>query len=328
MRVGIDQYGLYPLELKPLEIMEWAVQHNADGVHFSGFADQFSDAFDSEYLKDIAQFASDHNLYIEWGGGQHIPYDTKTWNDKEIQSHNRKVAEQAVTLGTRIIRSCSGGLMRWESKPPPTEILLEKMAVSLRSQRDMLRDLGVILAIETHFEFTSFELLRLFDQCETEPGDFLGICLDTHNLLTMLEDPVYATKRLLPWIVSTHVKDGCIILNRDGFNTFPTSIGKGIVDLSTIIQAIKSLDHDVYLSVEDHGGNISIPIFNSHFLSKFPDLTVEEFARLLESSQKAHTLISDNQLQPTPRSEWPSVCEERMIQNLQALRSLAREQHV
>ena len=36
-KVGLDQYGLSPLELSPLDILRWAVDHGADGVHFSGF---------------------------------------------------------------------------------------------------------------------------------------------------------------------------------------------------------------------------------------------------------------------------------------------------
>ena len=47
-------------------------------------------------------------------------------------------------------------------------------------------DHGVTLAIETHFEFTSFELVRLMERCDAEPGDYLGVCLDTMNLLTAI----------------------------------------------------------------------------------------------------------------------------------------------
>ena len=49
--------------------------------------------------------------------------------------------------------------------------------------------------------------------CEAEPGGWLGICLDTMNLLTMIEDPVMATRRLLPWVVSTHIKDGGVLMD-------------------------------------------------------------------------------------------------------------------
>ena len=93
--------------------------------------------------------------------------------------------------------------MRWSTDGPGTPELLRLAATALREQRPMLREFGVVLAIETHFEFTSFELLRVFEMAGAEPGGYLGICLDTMNLLTMIEEPVAATRRLLPWVVST-----------------------------------------------------------------------------------------------------------------------------
>ena len=64
--------------------------------------------------------------------------------------------------------------MRWTTDAPSTETLLAETAAALAAQQSMLRDHGVVLAIETHFEFTSFELVRLFERCEAEPGDWLG----------------------------------------------------------------------------------------------------------------------------------------------------------
>lgn len=224
-RIGIDSYGLYPLELAPPETLHWAKTNGAEGVQFSGLTHEETEKIDTAYLKDLAQYALFNNLYIEWGGGQHIPFDTTTWAKKDIFRINRKAAEEAAVLGTRIVRSCSGGLMRWQPESPMTETLLVETANNLRSQRQMLKDHNIILAIETHFEFSTHELIRLFDRCEAEPGDYLGICLDTMNLLTMLEEPVSATGRILPWVVSTHIKDGALLLTSEGLITFPTEIG-------------------------------------------------------------------------------------------------------
>ena len=45
-RVGIDNYGLFPLDLSPLATLEWAVAHGADGVAFSGLAPSWQRATD------------------------------------------------------------------------------------------------------------------------------------------------------------------------------------------------------------------------------------------------------------------------------------------
>ncbi len=322
MRVGIDSYGILPLGLDPIAVLQWALTQGALGVQFSGLSEEEGKMVDEGYLREMARFAADNGLYLEWGGGRHVPMDMSTWQNKDIFESNRKAAEQASLLGIRVVRSCSGGLMRWDPDSPSTEALLAVTAEALRAQRSMLRDYGVILAVETHFEFTTFELLRLFEMCDTEPGDYLGICLDTMNLLTMLEDPLAGTRRVLPWVVATHIKDGGILLRDEGVVTFPCEIGKGVVDLEEIIALLRSLPQEVNLSIEDHGGEFRLPIFDGRFLSEFPDLTLQEFVGLCRLSRLTETRMQGGALEMTSREEWPGMCEGRIVLDLAALKKL------
>jgi len=320
-RVGMDSYGLYPLGLDPLQTLRWAKDHGAEGVQFSGLDSRFQAIADSAYLRDLAAYARENGLYLEWGGGQHIPRDTGTWARKELLSINRVAAAQAAVLDTRIVRSCSGGLMRWQSESPVTETLLRETAAAMLAQKQMLIDHNVILAIETHFEFTSFELVRLIERCEATPGSWLGICLDVMNLLTMLEDPVSATRRLLPWVVCTHMKDGGISSTPDGLTSFPVALGKGVVDLPAILRLLGSLSREVALSVEGHGGSFPLPIFDPDFLSKFPDLTAAELVRLMKLAQ----LTADRSAsgcRMVERDEWPKLCEQRTADDIAALKEI------
>ena len=324
MEVGIDNYCLPPLQLAPMEVLEWAERNGAEGVQFSGLDPVVAKKVDEAYLKDLSVYASDKDLYLEWGGAQHIPFDLKTWQKKDVVAINKKVAEQASIIGTSIVRSCSGGLMRWDPQSPMTETLLDEMAKSLRAQRQMLKDNNVILAIETHFEFTTHELLRLFDRCNAMPGEYLGICLDTMNLLTMLEDPVIATQRILPWVVCTHIKDGAVILNSQGFTTFPVETGKGVIDLQKICSFLDLMKREINLTIEDHGGEFSLPVFDPMFLSRFPDLTAEEFARILRLALQTEEMMKNGDIAITAREEWPQICEARIKRDIQTLKQLLR----
>lgn len=326
MKVGIDNYGLLPLGLTPMEVLVWAKEHNADGVQFSGLTTAESKKLDQAHLQDLRKFAAAHDLYLEWGGGQHIPLDMTSWKKKDIMPGNRQAAEAAAVLGTRIVRSCSGGLMRWDRKSPTTDEFLQVMAQALRSHKDMLCDLNVVLALETHFEFTTFELLRLFDMCGALPGEYLGICLDTMNLLTMLEDPLAATQRVLPWVVSTHIKDGGILFSEQGFITFPTRIGRGIIDLAQIIRLLNTQQHRINLSIEDHGGSFSLPVYESDFLAEFPDLSLPEFIELSRLAGLAQDKFHSAAAAITPRSDWPDICAERMAANISALKNIVNEE--
>jgi len=78
-----------------------------------------------------------------------------------------------------------------------------------------------------------------------------------HEPPHMLEDPVCATRRLLPWIVATHIKDGAIAMNHEGFTIFPVPAGAGVIDFPAILRLLKSLSYDVTLSVERARGQFS-----------------------------------------------------------------------
>lgn len=324
-RVGIDSYSLSPLKLSPPAVLDWAAAHGAEGVQFSEINLAREQKLDDAYLADLADLANGLDLFIEWGAGQHIPYDTTTWRPRDLMPVNRLAAEQARKLGTRIIRSCSGGLMRWTEEAPPTEALLNEMAAALKPQVPMLVDLDVTLAIETHFEFTTFELLRVFDMCRVEPGGCLSICLDTMNLLTMLEDPVMATERVLPWVSCTHIKDGGMLMDDRGLVSFTAEIGAGLVDFAVILDRLATLDPLPSLSVEDHGGSFGIPIFDERFLRRFPDLTAGELASLLFIVRKNQQRTAEHRIEPLDRTDWPEACEQRMARGLANLQRLAAE---
>lgn len=323
LKVGVDSYSLKPLDLSPFEVLEWAVLNGAEGVQFSEVNVPPGTAVDRTFLEELRSFAAENGLYVEWGGGEHIPLDLATGRPKDIAAGNRRAAEQAFALGASSVRSCSGGLMRWQKGGPSTGELLRLTAGALRGQESMLRDNGVVLAVETHFEFTSFELLRLFEMCEAAPGEWLGVCLDTMNLLTMLEDPVLAADRLLPWIVTTHIKDGGLKIDPDGFVSFTAEAGRGVIDLDAIIQSLRAVHPRLNLTVEDHGGDFAIPVADPDFLAGFPDLTVPELVRLLGLGARTQALLAEGQLAALPRDRWPLVCEARVRRDIRAVKRIA-----
>jgi sugar phosphate isomerase/epimerase len=325
LRCGIDNYGLFPLGLDPLATLQWAHAHGAAGVQFSGLDPAHPAALDDGYLDELRGLSEDTGLYLEWGGAGHIPRDMTTWAARDLFEVNRRAAAQAMRLGARVVRSCSGGLMRWDGANPDTAILLEESAACLLAQRSMLRDHGVVLGLETHFEFTTFELLALFEHCEAEPGEWLGVCLDTMNLLTLLEDPWAATARILPWTVATHIKDGAVRRVPGGLESYPTAVGEGVIDLAGIVRRLATRPGGMNLSVEDHGGSFFIPVDDPDFRARFPDLTDEELASLHRLADRTGERMATGGCRPTLREEWPAVCEERLAGDLERLKILVAE---
>jgi len=321
-RVGIDSYCLNPLRLDPLALLAWVARHGGQGVQFSEVHVPEGQTLDVELLHDIGAAASDQGLYLEWGGGQHVPFDTDCWSAKDLLPGNRRAAEQASAVGARTVRSCSGGFFRWHDTAPPTERLLQSMTEALRPQRHLFEDLGVTLAIELHFEFTTFELMQLFEMCDAEPGGWLGVCLDTFNVLPLLEDPVAATSRILPWVMATHVKDGGLFLDRTGLVSFPTVVGSGLIDLRAILELLARLERTVNLSLEDHGGAFTTRLDDESFLERFPDLTASELGRLVTAAQRGRDMMEAGELAVTERARWPELCEGRTQMGLRNLQEL------
>jgi len=321
-RVGIDSYGLGPLKLSPFEVLDWADAHGAQGVQFTLLHIPEGQPVDDAYLDGLAGAAAKRGLYLEWAGGQHIPYDTRSWEPRDLVPINRLAARQARRLGAKVVRSCSGGLMRWTDVAPPTEVLMDETVRALAELEPIYAELGLTLAIEIHFEFTTFELLRIFERCGAEPGGWLGICLDTMNLLTMLEDPVTGTQRVLPWVVATHVKDGGLLLDEQGLASFTAEIGGGVVDLERILELLAGLPHPVHLSIEDHGGCFPIPIYDADFLARFPDLTAGELASLLRLVRDNERRPPAERVRPLERDDWPQHCERRLQAGIERLRRM------
>lgn len=324
-RVGIDSYSLHPLKLSPGELIAWVAARGGEGVQFSEVHLPAGQALDEVFLHELAADARERGMYLEWGGGQHVPFDVETWRPKDLLPGNRHAAEQAHRLGARVVRSCSGGFFRWHDEAPPTEDLVQAMADALKPQRAMFEELGVTLAIEIHFEFTTFELLRLFEMCDAEPGGWLGVCLDTFNLLPMAEDPVAGTERVLPWVVATHMKDGAVRPGPDGFITFPAQLGEGVVDFRAILDRLSALGRPMNLSVEDHGGEFTTPLCDADFLPRLPDLTVQELGCLLRLAHIGGERLLSGDLAPTDRADWPELCTRRTEAGLAYLRELVAE---
>ena len=61
--------------------------------------------------------------------------------------------------------------------------------------------------METHDEITSFDILRLI---ESVGEDCTGVVLDTASVLQRGEHPVFAAKRVAPFVRQTHIKDAYV----------------------------------------------------------------------------------------------------------------------
>ena len=105
--------------------------------------------------------------------------------------------------------------------------------------------------------------------------------------------------------------------------SFPAEIGTGVIDLAWIIGRLKTLPREIRLSVEDHAGRFSLPVFDDDFRSRFPDLRLSEFIELIRLAARTRRKMDKGGLAIVPRERWPEICEARLNRDIQALRTLA-----
>jgi len=90
------------------------------------------------------------------------------------------------------------------------------------------RSLGISLCQEDFDYFTSDDLIRI---SEGTGLDNVGINSDTGNWLILGEDPVYATKKCLPYTFHSHVRD--YVLEDGVYNG--VAVGRGLVDFPKLL---------------------------------------------------------------------------------------------
>jgi hypothetical protein len=142
--------------------------------------------------------------------------------------------------------------------------------------------------METHDEITSFEILRLIEKVGE---DSMGIVFDTANGLQRAEHPVFAAKRVAPYVRQTHIKDAYVGHATGGLDFQTRPVGRGIVDFAEIIPILAKANPDLNLSlevaasVEDKPRKANprqcIEINDPIWRAGHPDLTPEELEAYL-----------------------------------------------
>ena len=102
---------------------------------------------------------------------------------------------------------------------------------------------------------------------EAIDSPYVGLCLDTSNAFLILEDPTEFARQVAPYVRSTHLKDTCVYMREEGMTWQGGCVlGRGVVDLPAIIETLYEANPDLYMSIEDHWGRMTVPIYDGAFM--------------------------------------------------------------
>jgi sugar phosphate isomerase/epimerase len=268
MNVWLDDYCLYQAGMAPdaFAFLERARELGVGGIHFS-VIDSFASTSE-EYLSRLKATADAYGLGIEVGMGTCCPFsDTRAARDagRDPRESLRELLPIARALGSPIVRTFFGGEKDRFIHSPSLARRMEATVQVLRDVKPLAEELQVTIAMENHLAETSAELR---DMVEKVDSPYVGVCFDTGNPLLLLEDPLDACRNLLPFIRTTHLKDGVLVLDdREGAVFVSNLPGEGCCRLREIVAMIHAARPEVNLNVEDHWNTFRVPVTDSDFIS-------------------------------------------------------------
>ncbi|MDO9415501.1 sugar phosphate isomerase/epimerase family protein [Pararhizobium sp.] len=318
MKLGIDSIKLPEGKKRgPLASLDHVKALGLSGIFFSTALDM-SPALDAGELRDIRAKADDLGLYLESGIGKVNPYCSaeepalRAVGGGDIIAGFTRMVEASAAIGCFELWVAPGNFkseyrgrlandrfrtdVTWEEQLTGIEKVLRKLAPVARAH-------GAHMNIETHDEITSFEILRLI---EAIGADCVGVVFDTANGLQRAEHPVFAAKRLAPYIRQTHIKDAYVGRAPGGLDFQTRPCGGGIVDFAAILPILAeanpslNLSLEVAASVEDRRRKANprqcIEIDDPIWRAGHPDLTSEELEAYMAMIDAYETRVASGEI--------------------------------
>lgn len=312
IRVGIDGRK-FPraAELGPIKLIERCAELGRAGVFFRTVLD-VSPTLDRGFLREVKQRADDFGLYLEMGLGKINPYNTP--EAPEVRDVGKgdyllgmtRMIEATTEIGCTALWGDTANYQRhdwglhaidryrtdvtWEDQLDATRKFLLRLA-------PVLKDRGAVIAIETHEEITTAEIVRLV---EAVGPDVAGVTLDLANVVVRGEDPVAATRRVAPYVRKTHMRDLILFERPMGLERQIRAIGDGLIDWQAVLDALFSAGVNPNFTIENVWGSDKnqIPLFDPDWQALQPDAELGEILELIRLSRVFESAVRAGTMPP------------------------------
>ncbi len=156
---------------------------------------------------------------------------------------------------------------------------VEQAHAALRQAMPIIEKHKVIVALENHKDWTLEDFLALL---KTFSSEYLQVCLDFGNNISLLDDPMELIEGLAPFARSTHIKDMAVRPYQDGFLLSEVPLGQGMLDLSKIVSVIQKANPKVNFSLEMITRDpLKVPCMTPQYWEVFPDRNGRYLAQTL-----------------------------------------------
>jgi len=271
MGVNIYSLGFGQHGKSTLEFLDYCASLGAGGVQAE------LTSLDPDFIKQVRERAAKLGMYLE----------VITSLPKDDASVFERTVEAAKNVGALCIRSACLSGRRYEtfSNLDDWNRFVADSRAKIARALPILEKHRMPMGIENHKDWTADELVALMKEFG---GEYFGVCLDTGNSISLLDDPMDVVTRLAPYAVSTHVKDMAVKEYPDGFLLAEVPMGEGMLDMRAVIGTIEKARPHTKFTLEMITRNpLKIPCLTENFWVTFPERNGKYLARTL-SMVRAH----------------------------------------
>jgi 3-oxoisoapionate decarboxylase len=151
----------------------------------------------------------------------------------------------------------------------PFKAMFEGCKRQVALAEPVLRKYKLPLGIENHKGWRAPEQAAWLKGLGSE---YVGVCLDFGNNMSLCEDPMDTLKTLLPYIVFAHIKDMAVQEYEDGFLLSEVPMGEGMLDIKEMVRLLRQKDPNMIFDLEMITRDpLKIPVYTPKYWVTFDD---------------------------------------------------------
>lgn len=228
-------------------------------------------SLEADYARQLRRRKEELGLYLE--------IQTRLAGDDPAQFEQTvKMAKEAGATSLRAV--CLSGrryetFSSWEEWRTAVAEFRNRIARSVPIVEKHRMPLG----LENHKDWTVDQQVALLQEYSSE---YLGVCLDTGNNISLLDDPMEVIEKLAPFTVNTHIKDMGVEEYEEGFLLSEVPFGDGLMDMKRVVETIRRARPGVNFSLEMITRDpLKVPCLTEKYWATFPDRNGVYLARTL-----------------------------------------------
>jgi len=143
----------------------------------------------------------------------------------------------------------------------------------------------IMLAIENGRHTSAVDLAALIQAAQS---DWIGVCFDMGNALTVPESPVEAAEIVAPYCKSAHMKDLQVYRTTVGAVLVNCPVGEGCMEIVEVLRALKDKQPELTVFLQTGAERMVVPALLDSFLKEYPRITARALAGLLRRGALAY----------------------------------------